>query len=92
MCLGSDTSPLRLIESFRRENRLLKRKHKAPLPCHNKPVRGRQTAQTHTHTNIYNAHTHTHTAVKHKSDRLVCVCVCEKTSVSWHVENTQSIS
>ncbi len=71
---GSDTSPLRLIESFRRENRLLKRKHKTLLPCYNKPVKGKQTTHSHTHT--HKTHTHTRLSNIRAIGLCVCVCVC----------------
>lgn len=59
-------APPRLIEFYRRENRLLERmKHKMLLLCYNKPVSGRQTTQslTHTHTEL-------------STVRAIGVCVC----------------
>lgn len=83
---GSDTFPLRLIESFRRENRPLKRKHKALLPCYNKPVRGRQMTHAHTHAHTYDAHTQL------SNVRVIGWCVCEKTSVPWLVEIPKALA
>lgn len=77
-------SPSRLIEFYRRENRLLERKkHKTLLLCYNKPVSGRQTTQRRAHTQLS-----TLRAIE------VCVRVCfgVKASMPWHVEIPKALA
>lgn len=60
----------RLIESCWRENRPLKRKHKALLLCYNKPVRGRQTTPGGVHALPASTGTHGHKSHKRTHARI----------------------